>query len=322
MFLSQNRVIASDVKRSPFALAPSEGDCRVVPSQSPLRSYSSAAIRDENPLIAHHLHAAGEEQEMAAAITAIYRYPIKGLSAERLDRVALDVGQCLPQDRRFAIALASTEFDPARPVWLAKSHFIMLMRDEALARVNTRFDPQTGVLTIAEAERVLLRASLTEPAGCRDIADFFDDFLGGKVAGPLRVVEAPGHAFGDARPKPNASTDKYVSLINLASIRDLEGKIAAAVDPIRFRANVYFDGPPAWAEQDWMERELTVGGARLRVIAPITRCAATEVNPATAKRDIRTVAELLRHYGHNLMGIYAEVVGAGAIAAGDALTTI
>ena len=257
---------------------------------------------------------------MTAAIAALYRYPVKGLSAETLDRVALDIGQCLPQDRRFAIALGATEFDPSHPRWLAKTHFIMLMRDEALARLATRFDPQTSVLTIAEGGRVVLKASLSDAEGCRRIGQFFEDFLGGGVTGPLRVVEAPGHAFGDARPKPNASTDKYVSLINLASIRDLETRIGAAVDPIRFRANVYFEGPPAWREQDWIERELMIGEARLRVVAPITRCAATEVNPVTAERDIVMVAELMRHFGHNLMGIYAEVVGAGAIAVGDAIS--
>jgi hypothetical protein len=257
---------------------------------------------------------------MTAAIDAIYRYPVKGLSAAKLDRVALEIGQCLPQDRRFAIALSTTEFDPARPQWLAKTHFIMLMRDAALARLSTRFDPQSGALTVAENGRVLLEASLTEPQGRRRITRFFEDFLGSAVAGPLRVVEAPGHAFGDARPKPNAATDQYVSLINLASIRDLEGKIGMAVDPIRFRANVYFDGPPAWAEREWLEREIAIGGARLRVVAPITRCAATEVNPASAERDISMVAELMRHYGHNLMGLYAEVVGAGAIAVGDTVS--
>ena len=259
---------------------------------------------------------------MIATIRELYRYPVKGLSAEALDRVALAIGQCLPHDRRFAIALGTTAFDPAHPQWLAKTHFIMLMRDETLARLATRFDPQTGTLTIAEAERVLLQAPLTKPEGQREIAAFFDDFLGGAVAGPLHVVEAAGHAFADARPKPNAATDKYVSLINLASIRDLEGKLGRPVEPIRFRANVYFDGPPAWAEREWMEREIAIGDARLRVIAPITRCAATEVNPVTAERDIRMVAELTGHYGHNHMGIYAEIVRAGAMAIGDSLRLV
>jgi uncharacterized protein YcbX len=256
---------------------------------------------------------------MSAAIAAIYRYPVKGLSAEPVGRIGLSVGQCLPHDRRFAIALGTTEFDPAHPQWLPKKHFIMLMRDEALARLSTGFDPASGVLTIAANGRTVLQESLSEPEGCRRVGRFFDDFLGDEVGGPLHVVEAPGHAFADARRKPNATTDKYVSLINLASIRDLEAKIGAPVEPIRFRANFYFDGPPAWGEQEWMEREINAGGARLRVISPITRCAATEVNPATAERDISVVAELIRHFGHNIMGIYAEVVEGGEIAIGDDL---
>jgi uncharacterized protein YcbX len=256
---------------------------------------------------------------MAAAITNIYRYPVKGLSAQPLSRVGLDIGQCLPHDRRFAIALGTTEFDRAHPQWLSKRNFIMLMRDERLARLTTGFDPATGMLSIAEGDRTVLQEALGDAQGCHRIARFFDEFLGDTVPGPLRVVEAPGHAFADARQKPNASTDKYVSLINLASIRDFETKIGATVEPIRFRANIYFDGLPAWDEQAWMQREMAVGGARLRVISPITRCAATEVNPQTAERDIPMVAELMRHYGHNIMGIYAEVVGAGDLAVGDDL---
>jgi uncharacterized protein len=65
------------------------------------------------------------------------------------------------------------------------------------------------------------------------------------VKGPLRVVAAPGHAFADARRKPDATTDKYVSPINLASISALEAAMGVPVDPLRFRANFYFDGASA-----------------------------------------------------------------------------
>jgi uncharacterized protein len=257
---------------------------------------------------------------MEAAIRSIYRYPVKGLSAEPLDRVRLDIGQCLPHDRRFAIALAGTEFDPAHPKWLQKTQFIMLMRDAELARLTTRFDPATNELSIAEARRTLLRGSLTDPIDQHRIARFFDEFLGGAVPGPLRIVEAPNHTFADASPRPNASTDKYVSLINLASLRELENKLGRTVEPIRFRANVYFEGSPAWSELGWLEQNIALGGAQLRVVAAITRCMATDVSPVTAERDIPMVAELMRHFGHNLMGVYAEVVGAGEIAVGDRLT--
>jgi uncharacterized protein YcbX len=256
---------------------------------------------------------------MAAAIAAIYRYPVKGLSPEALERVALTPGACLPQDRRFAIALGTTSFDPDHPDWLPKTCFVMLMRDERLAALRTRFDAATGRLAIARDGRVLLEAPIGEPEGGCRVAAFIESFLAGEVTGPLRVVAAPGHAFADARRKPNATTDQYVSLINLASIRALEGAIGAAVDPLRFRANLYFDGPPAWHELDWLGREISAGGARLRGVAAITRCAATQVNPETAERDLDIVGALERGFEHNLMGIYAEVAEGGDVAVGDRL---
>ena len=256
---------------------------------------------------------------MPQTIAAIYRYPVKGLSPEPLGSVALTPGRCLPHDRRYAIALPTTRFDPARPEWLSKTHFLMLMRDEKLAELTTRFDAEAELLTIERDGRTVLRERLAEEDGRRRTAAFFDEFLAGAAEGGLRIVEAPGHSFADARRKPNATTDQYVSLINLASIAALEQSIGAAVAPLRFRANVYFEGMPAWSELDWLEREIAIGGARLRIVSAITRCAATQVNPATAERDLDIVGGLQRGFGHNLMGIYGEVVEGGEIALGDTI---
>jgi uncharacterized protein YcbX len=256
---------------------------------------------------------------MAMTIGEIYRYPVKGLSAEPLERVALSPGKCLPHDRRFAIALASTRFDPEHPEWLSKRHFVMLMRDEKLARLKTRFDAASGELSIEHGGGAL-RARITDAEGGRTVSDFVADFLGPAVEHPLRIVAAPGHAFADARRKPDATTDQYVSLINRDSIAALEAVVRAPVDPIRFRANVYFTGAPAWSELGWLGGEIALGDARLRVIAAITRCAATEVNPATAARDLDIPGALQRGFGHNLMGVYAEVIAGGEIVVGDALT--
>jgi len=253
------------------------------------------------------------------AVTAIYRYPVKGLSAEKIDRVTLLPGECLPHDRRFAIALGSTTFDPEHPEWLPKTHFVMLMRDEKLARLQTRFDVESGVLSIAEGGQVLLRATMSDPQGRGLVAEFLTNFLGDAVDGPLRVVSASGHAFADARRRLNATTDKYVSLINRASIEALEAAIGVPVDPIRFRANTYFGGASAWCEQDWIDSEINLGAARLRVISPITRCAATQVNPVTAERDLDIVTALGRTFGHTNMGVYAEVVAGGEMSVGDLL---
>ena len=257
--------------------------------------------------------------KMAITVANLYRYPVKGLSAERLARTMLSPGECLPQDRRFAIALASTRFDERRPQWLPKTNFVMLMRDAVLAQLSTHFDEATGVLTIARGGKTVLQATITEPEGRRHAGAFFAEFTAERGSGPPRLVEAPGHSFADARHKPGATTDKYVSLVNAASIRALEAAVGAELDRLRFRANLYFEGAAAWRELDWIGSEIAVGAARLRIVSAITRCAATAVNPATAERDLDVVAALRRAFGHNLMGVYAEVVGAGAIAEGDQL---
>ena len=81
-------------------------------------------------------------------VEAIYRYPVKGLSPEALEEVALSTGRCLPHDRRFALAQGDAPFDPAAPSWLPKRHFGCLMVNARLALLRTGFDPRTGLLAI------------------------------------------------------------------------------------------------------------------------------------------------------------------------------
>lgn len=257
---------------------------------------------------------------MPMRVAAICRYPVKGLSPESLARVTLTRGASLPEDRRFAIAHASTRFDPERPEWLAKTNFVMLMRDEKLAQLRTRFDEPSGRFTIERDGRTVLTARITEDAGRRAVEEFFAEFLSLSRRDAPRVVEAPGHTFADAKRKPNAATDKYVSIVNLASVAALERVAGAPVDPIRFRANLYIEGAPAWAELDWVDSVIAAGTARLHVVSAITRCAATTVNPETAERDVDVPVILQREFGRVCMGVYAEVVVGGEVVTGDAVT--
>lgn len=256
---------------------------------------------------------------MPVTIDSIYRYPVKGLSAESLDRVPLSAGQSIAHDRRFAIAHASTFIDPEKPEWLPKTSFYMLMCDEKLAQLQTRFDEHSRILALERFGQLLLSACITDSPGRKSLEAFFAEFLGCPPESHPKLVEARGHTFSDARQKPNSTTRNYVSLVNLASVRALEQAAQVPVDPARFRANVYFEGLDAWREFDWVGSELEVGGARLRVVSPITRCPATAVNPATAERDLDIPRILLDEFAHNHMGVYAEVVESGSIAINDAI---
>lgn len=67
---------------------------------------------------------------MTITLTAINRYPIKGLNGEALQRVTLKAGQRLPGDRIFALAFGSAPWQATAPQWLPPRHFYSL-RNEA-----------------------------------------------------------------------------------------------------------------------------------------------------------------------------------------------
>jgi uncharacterized protein YcbX len=254
-----------------------------------------------------------------AWITALYRYPVKGLSAEPLARTRLDVGATIAGDRRYAIENGPSGFDPAVPAYVFKTSFLMLMRNARLAELRTAFDEATQTLTITAQGREAARGDLRTPEGRAAIEQFFAAFCAAELRGPPKVLQADGHSFSDMRPDHSFSdvAPKVVSIINLASVAAVENAVGAGVDPMRFRGNVYVAGWPAWHEFALMRREIAIGSARLKVVRRIKRCAATDVDPATGRRDREIPQTLMRTFGHPDCGIYCEVVAAGEIGVGD-----
>jgi uncharacterized protein YcbX len=247
-----------------------------------------------------------------ARIASLYRYPVKGLSPEPLPSVGLRVGETFPADRRYAIENGPSGFDPAAPKWMLKAHFLMLMRDEWLAALHSRFDDSSHVLTIRRNGAIAAQGNLETAEGRSAIERFFADGYAGAIKGPPRVLSSQGHSFSDV-------ARKVVSIINLGSLRAIENIVGQPVHPLRFRANLYVEGWPAWHEFDLLDRTLAIGKARLRVVKRITRCAAINVDPDTAARDLEIPQALMRRLGHNECGIYAEVIESGTIATGDAV---
>jgi uncharacterized protein YcbX len=250
--------------------------------------------------------------ESAATIVGIYRYPVKGLSPEAMASVNLNQGETLPFDRAYAIENGPGRFDPAAPAHLPKTNFLMLMRDERLATLETRFDEATHRLTICRGGKPVVTGDLLTRTGRALIEQFMAAYMRDSLRGAPKIVVAPGHSFSDV-------AAKCLHVVNLASVRELEREVGRPVHPLRFRPNLVIDGAAPWSEFSWLGAELSAGGARLVVVKRTSRCAATNVDPMTGHRDMDIPAVLARKWGHIDFGVYARVTGAGPIAAGDSV---
>jgi uncharacterized protein YcbX len=248
-------------------------------------------------------------------IERICRYPVKGLSPEAMEEVKLEVGQCLPADRLMALAQADAAFDVEKPTWARKTNFACLAANARLAKLHTAYDGSTRTLVIRPPEGTPVLCELATPEGRASLEEFVTAWLGEEARGRLRLVQADGHRFTDI-------PDKAVSIIGLNSVHALEQATGQSLDPLRFRANIYFSGGLPWQEFDWMGQEVMLGRARLRVFKRTQRCAATQVNPETAERDANPPRDLRAHFGHMDLGIYATVIEEGVVAVGDALEVV
>jgi uncharacterized protein len=251
---------------------------------------------------------------MDAQIASLYRHPVKGFTPERLTSAVLEAGACFPCDRLYAVEDGPSGFDPAAPAHISKMKFTVLAKIPAVARVRTAYDETRGVLSAKAPGHPDFAGDLRGPAGCEAFEGWLAAVLGDAASGPLKVIEGPGaHRFMDSK-------SGFVSIVNLASVRDLGQRIGREVDPLRFRANLYVEGWPAWAENDWTGRTLSVGGATAQVIKPIVRCAATHVDPETGERDVDLVKALFDYYGHMFCGIYLTVTAGGVVGEGDTVS--
>ena len=257
----------------------------------------------------------GARQDSIARLAALHRYPVKGLSPEAMSEAHLTEGAHFPGDRLLAIENGPSGFDPAAPEHLPKQKFLMLMRNEKLARIAARFEDATRRLTLSQGGGVVASGVVDEETGRAAIERFFESYMGDEMRGPARLLVAPpGHRFMDSR-------HGFLSIINRASVEAI-ARLAnrASIDPLRFRGNLLVEGLAPWAEFDLVGQRVKIGEAELEITKRIDRCAATDVDPKAGLRDTRLVSLLEQNLAHHDCGVYARILGSGLIRPGDALT--
>ena len=234
----------------------------------------------------------------AAHIESLWIWPVKGLSGMSLQTAQLRKGQPLAHDRAWAIERSGRFFDPVNPRHIPKGKFLQLVNTARLAGLESRYDPGSATLTLLRDGKQLATGQLTSPAGRAIIQQFLAAWLKDDIPGNPRIVGTGDHHFFDV-PKP------YLSLINIETVKDIARVAGKALDPRRFRANIYITGLPAWREFSWLGKDICIDARpALRAEERIGRCIATGVDPETGERDVNLPRTMLDAFGHKDCGLY------------------
>ena len=248
-------------------------------------------------------------------IHELWHYPVKGFGGNQMRLAELQQGGYFPKDRQFAISIGSEETAAASDgTWFRKAHFLQLMSHELLAEYSCRYDDDANSrLELLHQGALCLSIDPAQPADCQRFEDFFFTLLGSKLRGKPRLMTMKQQAFSD---QPTA----LISIASNASLDAFAKATNTKPDSRRFRINIIIDGNTPFAEEGLIGTTLCCGDALLLVKEPVGRCAAINVDPATAKRNPKDyVRSMKARFGHSNLGIFAEVISGGVIRVGDRL---
>lgn len=252
-------------------------------------------------------------------IASIVRYPVKGLPGVPADGdVALTAGRGLRWDRSHAIENGRVRIT-ARDEWNSREGYFHVARYEEIVRFGVGLDGAEGdapTLTLTAPDGRSAETSLGDaPTDDSALGALLRDALSSGPHGHPRLVRSGVTGLWDW-------PDAHLSFINLATVRALGEAADAPVDPRRFRGNVLLEDLPAWGELGLIGRRFRVGDAELEFFQPTDRCRATTIDPERGVSDLNVPGLLASRFGHMYCGVYARVVTAGRMRAGDTLVAV
>lgn len=264
------------------------------------------------------LAAQGHTRPVTARVHHLVRYPVKGLAGIEVAEADLDVGGGLAHDRAVAISNGSATV-PADGSWTPPSSLLALARNPGLTRLTVDLAEGSGSpVTVAAPDGSSFVVHLDHrgdrTAELRAAGTRVEAWIPWGPVGPPAVLVSPAPLWN--------YPDAAVSIVNLATVELLDKAWGTALDPRRFRANLYLEGLRPWDELELVGRCLRVGNAELEVLRPVERGRGAGVDPDDGSTDL-DVAQLLRAgVGHRFLGLYARVVGRGRVRRGDRATVL
>ncbi len=247
---------------------------------------------------------------MKIALAQIWRHPIKAHGAEALEAVRVEAGKTLPWDRSWAIAHEGAKARGGG--WANCANFSRGAKTPSLMAIDASLDEAQERITLRHPDRPDITVHPD-----RDSAALLDW---------VKPLMPPDRAQSNAvvRVSERGMTDTdfpSIAIANLASNRALSEGMGQDLSPLRWRANLWLDGMPAWEEAFLVGKSLVIGEAVFEVREQITRCLATAANPETGRRDVDTLGAL-KQLGHQEFGVYAVVTKPGTISCGDTIQIV
>ena len=202
----------------------------------------------------------------------------------------------------------------------------------ALMQIHSAWDEAAGHLALRFPDGV-------ELAGAIELGDPVEATLYGephpsrKVIGPWqdaisRFAGFPLTLLWSERGAVDRGSDRggWVSIVSRASLDRLGDEAGRQpVDGRRFRMLFEIDGVGAHEEDGWIGGRVRIGGAVVRPLGDVGRCAVTKCDPDTGTSDLDTLGALARYRRDGQteplpFGVYGEVVEPGRVSVGDAVS--
>ncbi|MDQ1642500.1 MAG: uncharacterized protein QOJ90_1851 [Actinomycetota bacterium] len=243
-------------------------------------------------------------------LVSLWRYPVKSLQGERLDRARVEdnglvgdrlwglrdqrTGRILTARRRPELLEAAASYENGLPV-------ITLPDGGIAAGPGKRTD---RLLSEWLGNPVSLVSSVgTEPGRAEFFSDATDD--------SSQAIEwtMPASRYVDAAP---------VLVLTSASLRTAAGLYPNGVwDPRRFRPNLLIDlEGDDWVEDQWIGQPLRVGAVTLVATERCIRCTMVTRAQPGLKADVDIFRSLARHHGGRF-GVWSDVLTQGSLSVGD-----
>ncbi len=264
---------------------------------------------------------------MAITLAALHRYLVKSCRGDALGVARFDA-RGLVDDRRLMVVDHTGMFLSQRRV--ARLAVIApTLSGGRLDLTAPGHPPITVDLTIRRPRRPV---SVWRHRGDgEDLGDPVAAWLGCVLGQAARLVRLPDDvvrpidpAYATSPSDQTAFTDGFPLLLtSVASLEDLNRKLADPVPMDRFRPNLVIAGAEPFAEDSW--RRIRIGALELSVVKPCARCVVTTIDQATAERGdepLRTLAGFRTVDGAVLFGQNLIHHGAGPISVGDPVTVL